>query len=431
MPASGTTPFDQTGPLSTSRSASPTALDLGGPTLPAFRSAFSGRTLIRADALAFQAFVASHPGEGRLLTGSELELAVAGQTSPKSAVTGSTQAAPEAPLSRSPRDSTARVPGAASTPSNLGSVQPAKADTDSVARIPRALRELAAKRAAHLDSLRRDSLSTYGITHVSTDSESRDSLTLGVQPEHKPTADHTVVDEDETRGWFVNLMADWRGEGHGKSGGGGSSGSGHEWAAVIFVVVGVVVVGAFILYGAQTVYELATNRDDVPVFQEMGLRLSYSGQEYGGAEAGTDLYRDAYLTGIRYAVGLDRPGMGMGLSVEGGYLDVKLRGISDPSQTFDFRGGYLVAGPLLRFGRNDPFSFSLEFLNGTSTHASVGWISKSRMTLQAKVARHTLLGAHLGAVFYDLHFLDGLAWRQGDFNRDLSLIYGLDMGWEL
>lgn len=399
MPAFPNPPSAAIDPLSRSGAAS--AFDLGGPSLPAFRSAFSDRPLIRADAQGFQAFVASHPGEGRLLTGAELQYAVAAVA--------------------------ARANGTGSGAAAHGKA-PADSLTDTAAvHAPRALREIEAKRAAHQDSLRRDSLAVYGIAHPSSDPVSADSVILGVPMETERTADHTmVVDKDVSRGWFVNLVADWKDGGHGNSGGG----SGRDWAAIIFVVVGVVVVGAFVLYGAQTVYALATNEEEVPVFQEVGLRLSYSGQKFGGAEAEPDFYRDTYLTGIRYAVGLERPGMGMGLSVEGGYLDVKLRGISDPSRSFDFQGGYLVAGPLLRFGHNDPLSFSLEFLNGTSTHASIGWISKSRMTLQAKVARHALVGAHLGAVFYDLHFLDGLAWRQGDFNRDLSLIYGLDTGWE-
>ncbi|MEO7425642.1 MAG: hypothetical protein ABI036_10675 [Fibrobacteria bacterium] len=399
--------------------------DPAGPTLPAFCSAFSGSPLIRADAQGFQAFVASHPGQGRLLTGSELQ----------SAVTVAAASRTSGPGSRPATGADVRKDSSIAADSTSGTVGNGKAQVDSLAdtasvHAPRALREIAAKRAAHQDSLRRDSLAVYGIAHPAAQATSPDSLILGLPIEGETTAEHTMVaDKDVTRGWFVNLMADWNGWGHGKGGGGGGGGD-PDWAAIIFVVVGVVVVGAFLIYGAQAVYELATNDEDVPVFQEMGLRLSYSGQKFGGADGEPDLYRDTYLTGIRYAIGLDRPGMGMGLSVEGGYLDVKLRGVSDPSRSFDFRGGYLVAGPLLRFGHNDPFSFSLEFLNGTSTHASIGWISKSRMTFQAKVASHTLVGAHLGAAFYDLHFLDGLAWRQGDFNRDLTMIYGLEAGWE-
>jgi hypothetical protein len=294
---------------------------------------------------------------------------------------------------------------------------------------PRAIREMQARNAARKDPLARDSAAFQVPSGERPDEsdEGSDTLILGLEPAKRTEADHSRADEyeDEKRtGWFVNLFADVS-DGHGGGGWGGD-----DWAAVIYVVIGVVVVGAFVIYGVQTLAELAINKDGYPMFMEAGLRLSYSGKALQDPNGNGDLYRDAYLAGLRFAFGFDRPGMGIGIAVEGGYIDVFLRGIDDPTQTFDFKGGYMVAGPMLRFGHNDPWSFTLEFLNGTSNHASIGWISKSRMTLQAKVARHTLVGAHLGAVFYDLHFLDGLGVREGNFNRDLSLVYGLDTGWE-
>ncbi len=331
---------------------------------------------------------------------------------------------------------------------------------------PRAIREMQARDAARKDSLARDSLahihrgrmlhtrvphprppekSASGDSAAQASSEGNikdtseyeyrsreetrapDTLILGLKPEKGHEADQTEadVDKEERTNWFINLFADVR-EGHG----GGGGWSGDDWAAVIYVVVGVVVVGAFVIYGLQMLTELAINKDDYPMFMEAGLRLSYSGKAFEDPNGRGDLYRDAYLAGLRFAIGFDRPGMGIGLAVEGGYIDVFLRGIDNPAETFDFKGGYLVAGPMLRFGDNKPWSFSLEFLNGTSNHASIGWISKSRMTLQYKVGDHLLLGGHLGAVFYDLHFLDGLGVREGNFNRDLSLISGFDTGWE-
>jgi hypothetical protein len=294
---------------------------------------------------------------------------------------------------------------------------------------PRAIREMQARNAARKDSLARDSAAFQVPSGERSDQDEggSDTLVLGVRSAKGTEADHSRADEyeDEKRaGWFVNLFADVS-DGHGGGGWGGD-----DWAAVIYVVIGVVVVGAFVIYGVQTLAELAINKDGYPMFMEAGLRLSYSGKALQDPNGNGDLYRDAYLAGLRCAIGFDRPGMGIGIAVEGGYIDVFLRGIDDPTRTFDFKGGYLVAGPVLRFGHNEPWSFSLEFLNGTSNHASIGWISKSRMTLQAKVARHILVGAHLGAVFYDLHFLDGLGLREGNFNRDLSLVYGLDTGWE-
>jgi hypothetical protein len=204
---------------------------------------------------------------------------------------------------------------------------------------------------------------------------------------------------------------------------------GADWAAVIYVVVGVVVVGAFIVYGVHTIHELITNSEGDPIFSELGLRYSYSGKMW--SDGGPPLYRNANIMGVRLALGLDRRGMGLGVGVEGGYIDLSLRKMDLPSQAFNFKGGYMVAGPLVRFENNEPASLTFEFLNGASSHRSIGWISKSRMTVQSRVNNSgLLLGAHIGAVFYDLQFYDGLVQRQGDFNRDLSLVMGIDTGWE-
>ncbi|MDB5051230.1 MAG: hypothetical protein JWO30_4301 [Fibrobacteres bacterium] len=377
-----------------------------GPTVQDLRAAFPGRTLRQVDPLEFQRLALANARHGRLLTGPALAATLAAS-------------APEPLKNAVPRADTVtqKLPKADSAADRASGVR----------------REPESNSAARQDDFDRDSLLRQGARnsgglYLPGDPEPRahaDSLIAGPgrEADEDAEADHTAIEKDRAKGWFVNFFAD-------VTDGGGGGWDAHELAAVIYVVIGVVVVGAFILYGAQTLYDLATNQEDYPVFMEAGVRVSYSGKALKDPDGGSDLYRDAYLAGLRFAIGLDKPGMGLGLTVEGGYIDVRLRGISDPSRSFDFEGGYLVAGPLLRFGGNDPFSFNLEFLNGTSDHASIGWISKSRMAVEAKVSPHTLIGAHLGAVFYDLHFLDGLGWRKGNFNRDLSLIYGLDAGWE-
>jgi hypothetical protein len=355
-----------------------------GPSEARLRAAFPDGNLQRLDPDAFQALVQAHAGQGRYLTGMELAAVLDGQ-----------KAAPEA-----------RVPSSASV------------DTAG----PRALREAQAR-----DAARRDSLARKRETHPGDSALDSQTVDLGIPPANghdRSSNDATAVENDEAKGWFVNLFADLR-DGGSKSGGWDA----HGWAVLFFVVIGFVVVGAFLVYGVETFAEMAINRDHYPVFQEAGLRLSYSGEAWQDG-AGASLYRDAYLAGLRYAIGFDRPGGDAGLALEGGYIDIHLRPTEGPGNAFDFRGAYFVAGPILRFGSYDPACFSLEFLNGTSNHPSIGWISKARMALQFRMGRHQVVGADLGAVFYDLEFLDGLAWRHGNLNRDLSLIGGLDFGWE-
>jgi hypothetical protein len=341
-----------------------------GPSAAAFRAAFSQAPLLQVTPAEFNRFVALHGAEGRLLAGPALAAAVNAQAAPAG-------------------DTAGAYPPACRDSGGLG-------------------------RQACLDSLRQ--------------AAARDSLIRGnlQVTQGRAAPDAAAADEREerggrSRGYIAEFFYDL---GHG----GGKEWDGRDWAAVIYVVVGVVVVGAFVVYGVQALYDLIVNKDRSPVFREFGLRFSYSGTSFRD-RSGPALYRDAYLMGLRFAAGLDRGFLGLGLAAEGGYIDLALRGVDDPSQAFDFRGGYVVAGPMIRFGRNDPVSFNLEFLNGTSDHASIGWISKSRMACEYKFPTGLLLGANLGAVFYDLHFLDGLGLRSGSFNRDLSLITGLDVGW--
>jgi hypothetical protein len=394
-----------------------------GPSEAQLRAAFPAGSLQRMDPEAFQAFVRTHAGMGRILDGMELAAVVEDRASSEPA----RSAAPPAP-SRTVCDS---LPSAARGRCLDSLSRHAAADTAGPRAEPRALREMRAKEAAARAARERETRGRDTSTHKANainEEAAPDSQASMLQDPRQAAPDQDLTgaqaaDNERTKGWFANLFLDFTDRGSK-----GSGMDGHDWAALIYVVIGVVVVGAFLIYAAQTLVELAVNADHDPLFQEAGLRLSYSGRSWRDG-AGANLYRDAYLAGIRYAIGFDRPGADVGLAVEGGYIDIRLTPLDGPGDAFDFRGGYLVAGPLLRFGSFDPLCFSMEFLNGTSTHASIGWISKARMALQYRMGRHEVIGADLGAVFYDLAFLDGLALRRGDFNRDLSLIGGLDFGW--
>lgn len=372
-----------------------------GITIAQLHSSFPGRAMRQVDSVEFGRIARLHGHEGRLLTGTALASA---------AGTKGHQAA---------------------SPSHSGSRRDTLADSllcrsadslrervcrDSLARLRQA-QALPAKPQAPKGRAK-------PLASGPADSVGMDSLRIArlreINAEFDPgeEADGSAVDRERTRGYFGQFFLDlhdgnWKWD--------------DDWAMVIYVVVGVIVVGAFILYVPKVLYDLATNGEKLPVFKEVGLRYSYSGQRW--EDGGPALYRNANLFGARFTLGLDRGSLGIGVTAEGGYIDLALRGVDDPSRVFDFQGGYAVAGPMVRFGDNRPFSLNLEFLNGTSSHRSIGWISKSRMTVQACMESGALLGVHLGAVFYDLDFLDGLVLRSGNFNRDLSLVMGVEAGW--
>lgn len=383
-------------PASTSRALSLSGI---GPTEAELHSALPGRTLRRVDAAEFQRMVAFHGAEGRLLSGPALSAALA-----------QGPAAPSAPPSvKQAGSSVCRHADSLRQRACLDSLSRARAQT--LKASPRALREIEKENA-------RDTV------YVGPDGEeverprSRSDRSETGAETGAEAADE--VQEARNRGYFTQFFFDMgRGE---------WDWDGGDWAAVIYVVVGVIVVGAFILFGFKALYDLVVNKDDAPVFKEVGLRFSYSGLTMYD-DRGSSLYRDAYLVGMRFAIGVERDMLTLGLAMEGGSINLTVHGINPPSETLDYRGGYLVGGPMVRFGNYNPLALSLEFLNGTSDHRDIGWISKARMGLQAKTGAGLLTGAHLGAVFYDLRFSDGLVFRRGDFNSDLSMVFGVDVGW--
>lgn len=75
--------------------------------------------------------------------------------------------------------------------------------------------------------------------------------------------------------------------------------------ALIFVGVGVFVVGAIIIYGGKTIYDLVTNQDDNPIFKEVGLRYSYSARSW--SQGDRNFYSEANLVGMHFALGRMNP----------------------------------------------------------------------------------------------------------------------------
>jgi hypothetical protein len=202
--------------------------------------------------------------------------------------------------------------------------------------------------------------------------------------------------------------------------------SSKEWATVIYVAAGVIVVGACILYIPKLIYDVAVNKEKHPVFQEFGARYAYSGSSWNGG--GEPLYRHTHLAGARYTVGVAKPVLGLGLTTEGGYLRSDLEDLADPDRAFSFSGAYFLAGPTLRFAPKSPVGLGIDFLNGAGTGEAFGWISQGRFFLQARVHERLIMGVHIGALFYDLRFLDGLIYRRGNLNRDLTLLGGIETG---
>lgn len=381
-----------------------------GPTESQLKGALPGKTLVRVTSGEFQRLVSTQGNHGRLITGPALAALLAGR--PTATPAPATRTTPATP-----------VPSPASTYCPQADSLAHRRCLDSLTRArtaqppaPRALQEIENARG-------RDTV------FIGPDGRPLDKAGLAASedPEATDAAEAEAADEvqqERNRGYIGQFFFDLSRGG----GGGGGDWDGSDWAVVLYVVIGVVVVGAFLVGGGAALYDLIVNKEKAPIFKEVGARFSYSGVTLYGND-GAPLYRDAYLAGLRLAIGVQRTYASLGLAVEGGSVNLSVSGFPGQSEAIGIRGGYLVGGPMVRFGNYHPLALTLEFLNGTSDHDRIGWISKTRMMLAAKAPGGLLVGAHLGAVYYDLNFTDGLVFRDGDLNRDLSVLVGLDAGW--
>ncbi len=200
-----------------------------------------------------------------------------------------------------------------------------------------------------------------------------------------------------------------------------------DWGEWVYVAVVVVVVGGAIIFLPKVIYDLSVNKNDVPVSQEVKGAYTYSGSNWEGG--GGDLYRGTHMTDLQYTVFLASPKVGLGLTINSGYIVTRLEDIARPDQGYQFSGAFFLLGPQLRIGTRSDWALTFDYLNGTSTAKQIGWISKAQMGLQYKFPSKLVLGLTLGSLFYDLNFFDGLVWRRGSLNRDMTLQIGSSLGW--
>jgi hypothetical protein len=230
-------------------------------------------------------------------------------------------------------------------------------------------------------------------------------------------SDESAAAEGRASHYFLNFVGDWSMSGLG----------GKDLAEAVYVVAAIVAVGGTLIYLPVVVYKLVRNQEKDPIHQELGLSYLYSGTNWQGG--GEPLYRNTHMPGLRYTALIAHPVVGLGLTVEGGYLAPNFEGSLQVTDQIDLHGAYGLIGPMLRFWPQNAVTLAFEFLNGTSTSSSVGWVTKARINAQMKLGRHAFVGLNMGSLFYDLHFFDATVWRQGAFNRDLALTLGFEAGY--
>ena len=189
-----------------------------------------------------------------------------------------------------------------------------------------------------------------------------------------------------------------------------------ELAVIIFIVAGVVVVGAALLYLPAFAYQAATHREGYPLDGRLEGRASW----LAGGDRSGGLYGAEFILGFR-----DRY-THFGLGIEGGYLDLAARveGLGEP---VDLSGGYIMAGPSWRYypdpGPNAACLYA-EVLAGTAGHEEVGLLSAARLGVGWGWGPYLRMGLHVGGLYAERKEVEGELADDGNFN----LLLGGELG---
>lgn len=202
---------------------------------------------------------------------------------------------------------------------------------------------------------------------------------------------------------------------------GGISGSGSfdsgEAAVVVFVVAGVVIVAAAVVYPGIVIADWLTGGEEPDLWSEAGLRAGFFG---GDGRSGS-------MSGAAITFGIETDGPQVGAVIEGGYLDASVATV--PGAEADVSGGYVMAGPVIRWALTDggqPVRFETELLAGTAS--SYSFISRASFAFTWGISEHGRIGVRFGALYADLDKDEGpfLEADEGNF----TLLGGIETAWQ-
>ena len=199
------------------------------------------------------------------------------------------------------------------------------------------------------------------------------------------------------------------------------SGIGHadadEIAVVVFVVVGVVVVAALVVYGGVYLTNMALGIGDYEYWWNLETHASWL---VGHRDSGT-------LVGARLSTGFVESGVQVGLAAEAGYLDVDSDLRDKKRPPVEFKGVYGLIGPAVRWmfgpGEDEGYAYA-EVLAGTTEHRESKLLSVARCGVNWSIGSRMRLGLSVGSMYMDLDASEGVV-QEGD---NFALLLGGNAG---
>lgn len=194
-----------------------------------------------------------------------------------------------------------------------------------------------------------------------------------------------------------------------------SSGNGNsEGAAVVFVIIGTLLIVVWALYLFKYLYDVAAGFEPCGTWSDLVFNSSFV------SEADN---QHARFNGLRFSTGFRSGATDVGINVELGDADIQLNAVSSQR----LRGTYWMLGPMLRWrfsSADNPHYFQMNFLAGSTEHDELGVIAQANIGLQFAISRNMHLGVSWGAMNIDLKNDQGLVSERDQY----YYLYGFNVG---
>lgn len=196
-----------------------------------------------------------------------------------------------------------------------------------------------------------------------------------------------------------------------------SGGNGNrDAAAVVFVIIGTVLIVVWALYVFKYLYDVAAGFKPCGKWSEFAVISS--------AISSTNT-RYARFKGVRYMAGFRDGSTEFGISTELGQSDILLSDLG----AAEMRGTYWLLGPVLRWrlSRNiNPSYFQMNFLAGATEFSAMGTIAQASLGVQFGIGDSWKLGFNWGAMNINLKNNRGIISEQDNY----YYMFGVNMGYQ-
>lgn len=186
-------------------------------------------------------------------------------------------------------------------------------------------------------------------------------------------------------------------------------------AAVLFVIVGTVVLVVWTLYAFKYIYDLSTGYRPCNRWNEFTVTSrSISG----------NTNQHANFNGVRYTSGFREGATDIGISIEYGQSDILL----NETNATALKGTYWLLGPMLKWqlnSGNDPYYFLMHFLAGTTQHSETGILAIANLGFQFSFRKNYQLGINWGAMNIKLNEDEGILSEKNQYHY----LYGINLGY--